>query len=132
MKVKIKETTNTVSPKYVYWENKNVFTLRIQDLYKYTVLYSANQIPVIPQIIIFSQVPQIQNYSKYTIFSSQTIGHTFGCQTVFVAPNYVFPSWDEQISQTPGITFGKITLNEFFTLTGLPGVTNPNQNLLCS
>lgn len=133
MKVKIKETTNITAPKYIYWDNKNVFSLKIQDVNKYVVLYSSNQIPVIPQIIIFSQIPQVKNYSKYTLFSSETIGYTFGCQTSFAAPNYVFPSWDQDIGIYSGITFGKIKVNDFFSLEKIlpENETKPNFGLVC-
>ena len=82
---------------------------------------------------VITQIPLIKNYSKYTIYSSETIGYTFGCATSFAAPNYVFPSWDKQISQYPGISFGKITLNDFFTLETAVLITqqSPNTGLAC-
>lgn len=132
MKIKIQEITNTIVPKYKFIGNKNIFTLKIQDTNKYIILYSSNEIPVLPKLIFYTEIPQIQNYSRYNLYSSQTIGQTFGCQTIFGAPNYVFPSWDQQISEYSGITFGKITINDFLNLTGLANVANPNQNLSCS
>jgi hypothetical protein len=38
MKVKIQELINTVIPKYEYFGNKNIFTLKISDKFKYLIL----------------------------------------------------------------------------------------------
>lgn len=38
MKVKIRETTNSVIPKYMYSGNKNIFSLKITDQFKYLTL----------------------------------------------------------------------------------------------
>ena len=131
MKLKIREIFNTVAPKYNYWGNKNIFSLTVKNNTKYTILYSTNLIPVqYPSAI---ETPQIQNYSLYTILSNQTISATLGCATIFGVPVYTFPSWDVEISQTPGITFGKIVLSDFFTITSnSPGSPSPNASLTCS
>lgn len=131
MKLKIRETYHVVSPVYSSIDYKNQY-LKIKQEYRYVSL------PVIvkPTKLAYkfiTQTPLVKNYSKYTLFSSETITHTFGCETSFAAPVYEFPSWDEQISQYPGITFGKIQVNHFFNLekTLLINETSPNIGLVC-
>jgi len=38
MKIKIRETLNTVTPKYVYTGRKNILNLNIIDTFKYLIL----------------------------------------------------------------------------------------------
>jgi hypothetical protein len=38
MKIKIRETLNTIVPKYVYTGRKNIFNLNITDKFKYLIL----------------------------------------------------------------------------------------------
>jgi len=81
--------------------------------------------------ITIYEIPKIQNYTGYTLGSTTTIGYTFGCASGLTAPTYVFPSWDVEISQIPGISFGNININDFLTLLPLPGFTFPNELLTC-
>jgi len=132
MKIKIRETLNTITPKYVYTGRKNILNLNIIDTFKYLNLDS-NTFPFHPFPPFFvSEIPLIQNYSKYTIYSNDTVNYSLGCSTKFHAPNYVFPSWDEEISNYSGITFGKIQVKDFFVLTNKQAFeSSPNSTLAC-
>jgi hypothetical protein len=129
MKIKVRETLNTIIPKYVYTGRKNILNLNITDKFKYVILYSN----ITPLYIFFqTETTLIQNYSKYTIYSNSTINYSLGCSTKFRAPNYVFPSWDKKISNYTGITFGKIQIKDFFVLTNRQaGINTPNTLLSC-
>lgn len=84
-------------------------------------------------VITVAEIPKIQNYTGYTLGSTQTIGYTFGCISGLSAPTYVFPSWDVEISAFPGISFGNIIINHFLELLPLPGGSFPNETIrFCS
>jgi len=82
------------------------------------------------------ELPLFRNYSMYTIGSTATIGHTFGCTAGLggvTAPIYVFPSWDVEISAKyyAGMSFGEIMIEDFLSLKPTNGVY-PNSGLTCS
>lgn len=77
------------------------------------------------------EIPKIQNYTGYTLGSTQTLPYTDGCVSGLTSATYVFPSWDVEISAYPGISFGRININDFLTLLPLPGYTFPNELLTC-
>ena len=76
-----------------------------------------------PSYTVITEIPVIQNYASYNLRNTTTLASTTGCTTRFSAPTYVFPSWDYDIKLIPGISFGKITINDFKYLRG---ITNPN------
>jgi len=131
MRVKIREVYHTISPVYPSVNYKNEY-LKIKSEHRY-LSFPVVVKPTKLAYKLITQIPVVKNYSKYTLFSSETIGHTFGCETSFAAPNYVFPSWDQDISVYSGITFGKIKINDFFSLekTLLENETTPNSGLVC-
>ena len=81
--------------------------------------------------ITIYEIPKIENYTGYTLGSTTTIGYTFGCASGLTAPTYTFPSWDTEISAYPGISFGRININDFLTLLPLTGYTFPNELFTC-
>ena len=124
MKIKIRETLNTIVPKYVYTGKKNVFNLNITDKFKYLILPVRVLAPT--TTLSATEIPVIQNYASYNLTNTTTLASTTGCTTRFSAPTYVFPSWDYDIKLIPGISFGKITINDFKYLRG---ITNPNSEI---
>jgi hypothetical protein len=84
-----------------------------------------------------SEISVFRNYALYTLGSTGSIGHTFGCSGSYGGvtgyPIYKFPTWDEQISQyEAGISFADVIVGDFTTLTPLSGYTYPNEGLTCS
>jgi len=79
-----------------------------------------------PSYTVITEIPVIQNYASYNLTNTTTLASTTGCTTRFSAPTYVFPSWDYDIKLIPGISFGKITINDF---KYLQGITNPNTTI---
>jgi hypothetical protein len=79
-----------------------------------------------PSYTVITEIPVIQNYASYNLINTTTLASTTGCTTRFSAPTYVFPSWDYDIKLIPGISFGKITINDF---KYLQGITNPNTTI---
>jgi hypothetical protein len=83
-------------------------------------------------IIIPTETPQIRHYSPYTLNSTTSIGKNTGCSLQFAAPTNVFPSWDSEISQYSGISFGKLLIRDFTVLAARAGFTLPNSTWTCS
>jgi len=115
MKIKIREWSNLAIPKYEYTGNKNIFTLKITDKYKWLTLpvHSSKFNSISVEVI---EIPLIQNYAVYRLMDTVSKTPLLGCQTKFSAPTYTFPSWDIDIEKTPGISFGLIKINEFIQL----------------
>jgi len=132
VKLKIRESSEKISYFDQIDEEFNHLKIKIIKVIKYIILDS-NTFPFHPFPPFFvSEIPLIQNYSKYTIYSNDTINYSLGCSTKFHAPNYVFPSWDEEISNYSGITFGKIQVKDFFVLTNKQAFeSSPNSTLAC-
>ena len=83
--------------------------------------------------ITIYEYPKIKNYAGYTLGAKQSIGNTFGCISGYTAPYYVFPTWDVEISvYAAGLTFGGITLSDFFELRPITGYTFPNELFACT
>ena len=121
MKIKVRETVNTIIPKYVYTGRKNVFNLNVTDKFKYLILPVHITAPTLLKNV--TEKPLIQNYASYILTSTTSLPSGTGCSTKFNARTYVFPSWDDDIKLIPGISFGKIKINDF---KYLEGITNPN------
>ncbi len=77
-------------------------------------------------VFCVTEMPLIQNYASYTLTSTTSLPSSTGCSTKFNARTYVFPSWDHDIKLIPGISFGKIKINDFKYLRGM---TNPNTTI---
>ena len=129
MKLKIRESFEKISYFDEVDQNFNYLKIKIIKNIKYIIL-NLNDISLFDFFV--SEIPLIQNYSKYTIYSNNTINYSLGCSTKFHAPNYVFPSWDKEISNYSGITFGKIQVKDFFVLTNKQAFkSSPNSTLAC-
>jgi len=75
---------------------------------------------------IITEIPIIQNYASYNLTNTASLAPSTGCTTRFQVSTYAFPSWDNDIKLVPGISFGKITINDFKYLLG---ITNPNSGI---
>lgn len=88
--------------------------------------------------VVTNEISTLANYALYTLGSTASIGHTFGCSGAYGGvtgyPIYTFPSWDIDISGKyySGMTFGEINIGDFLYLTPIPGNTYPNGGLTCS
>lgn len=71
------------------------------------------------------EIPIIQFYTGYTLGSSTSLAACEGSRSGQVN-NYVFPSWDVEISTHPGVTFGNINIGEFLNLMPVSGQPYPN------
>lgn len=79
-------------------------------------------------IIIPTEKPVINNYRLYQLTSTSSLLVNSGCPT---APTYRFPSWSVGISKYPGISFGRIMIDDFLTLPARSGFTLPNALWTC-
>lgn len=89
-------------------------------------IWDASTTDTPPSYTVITEIPVIQNYASYNLTNTTTLASTTGCTTRFSAPTYVFPSWDYDIKLIPGISFGKIIINDF---KYLQGITNPNTTI---
>lgn len=91
-----------------------------------------------PAVVVTNEISILANYALYTLGSTASIGHTFGCSGAYGGvtgyPIYKFPSWDVDIDGKyyTGMTFGQINIGDFLYLTPVPGFTYPNSGLTCS
>lgn len=126
--ITIEQYKNTIKPLVHPAGTKDFFQLRF-DIFN-------NDVEDAFEIIEY-ETPTIQNYALYTIGSTATIGYSFGCSGAYGGvtgqPSYIFPYWDEEISNyyIEGMSFGEINTGDFFNLSPAVGFTYLNKGITC-
>lgn len=126
--ITIEQYKNTIKPLVHPAGTKDFFQLRF-DIFNNDVEDAIG--------IVEYETPTIQNYALYTIGSTATIGYSFGCSGAYGGvsgqPSYIFPYWDEEISNyyIEGMSFGEINTGDFFNLSPAVGFTYLNKGITC-
>lgn len=109
MKVKIRELSNTVIPKYIYSGNKDIFSLKITDKFKYICL---------PTKIL---APQVNNFQQFLLFYDGSVeGRTVDSQFASLGASFMPSLYSQEpfYRSAPGYTAGWTAGTPFGYITG--------------